>query len=86
MNMVCLDHLDSFSVILYGFCLIFLQLIVSFSADKLKPPVQVQSDSGLKFPVLDPRGIDQQTRQHLLNAKSHSRPEQAAENQGRVFF
>jgi len=37
---------------------------------------EVRAESGLKFPVLDPRGIDQQTRSHLLNMKSHSRPEQ----------
>ena len=40
------------------------------------PSRQVHAESGLKFPVLDPRGIDQQTRAHLLNMKSHSRPEQ----------
>eukprot|EP00913_Durusdinium_trenchii_P024229 g22748.t1 len=36
----------------------------------------VRAESGLKFPVLDPGGIDLQTRAHLLNMKSHSRPEQ----------
>ncbi|CAK9049897.1 unnamed protein product, partial [Durusdinium trenchii] len=37
---------------------------------------EVRAESGLKFPVLDPGGIDLQTRAHLLNMKSHSRPEQ----------
>ena len=46
------------------------------------PSRQVHAESGLKFPVLDPRGIDQQTRAHLLNMKSHSRPEQVPLTQG----
>ncbi|CAJ1371803.1 unnamed protein product [Effrenium voratum] len=47
---------------------------------------EVSSESALKFPVLDPRGIDQKTRAHLLNFKSHSRPEQVYQAISKVIL